>query len=210
MIADWTKTTLGAICDEVGGIIKTWPFGAQLHESDYTDEGVPVVMPKDIIEGKVRDSTIARIGQEDADRLSQHKLTTGDIVYGRRGDIGRQALITLRENGWLCGTGCLRISLGEKIVDPAFLHYYLRDEKVIRDISNQAVGATMPNLNTKILRGIEVRHPDLPTQRKIADILSAYDDLIENNLRRIKILEEMGNPSTASGSSTSASPATNP
>ncbi len=49
----------------------------------------------------------------------------------------------------------------------------------------------MPNLNTKILRSIPVRHPDLPTQRKIAGILSAYDDLIENNLRRIKILEQM-------------------
>jgi type I restriction enzyme S subunit len=182
---------LGEICDAVGGIIKTGPFGAQLHESDYTDEGIPVVMPKDIIEGRVRVAGIARIGLQDVERLSQHKLEPGDIVYGRRGDIGRQALIGRREAGWLCGTGCLRISLGDKIVDPTFLHYYLRDPRVIRDISNQAVGATMPNLNTKILRGIEVRHPDLPTQRKIAGILSAYDDLIENNLRRIKILEEM-------------------
>jgi type I restriction enzyme, S subunit len=191
MTASWKRTTLGAICDKVGGVIKTGPFGAQLHESDYVDEGVPVVMPKDIIEGKVRVSTIARIGHEDVERLSQHKLKSGDIVYGRRGDIGRQALITRREQGWLCGTGCLRISLGDKVVDPTFLHYYLRDEKVIRDIANQAVGATMPNLNTTILRSIKIRHPDLPTQRKIAGILLAYDDLIENNLRRIKILEEM-------------------
>lgn len=123
--ASWKRTTLGEICDEVRGVIKTGPFGAQLHESDYVDEGVPVVMPKDIIEGKVRVSTIARIGNEDVERLSQHKLKSGDIVYGRRGDIGRQALISLREQGWLCGTGCLRISLGDKVVDPIFLHYYL-------------------------------------------------------------------------------------
>jgi type I restriction enzyme S subunit len=191
MKESWTKTTLGAICDEAGGVVKTGPFGAQLHESDYVEEGIPVVMPKDIIEGKVRVASIARIRQEDVERLSQHKLKSGDIVYGRRGDIGRQALISRREDGWLCGTGCLRISLGDEVVDPTFLHYYLRDKKVIRDISNQAVGATMPNLNTKILRNIEVRYPDLATQRKIAGILSAYDDLIENNQRRIKILEEM-------------------
>jgi len=191
MRASWTDTTLGAICDDGNGVIKTGPFGSQLHKSDYTDEGVPVVMPTNIDEGRVSLNGIARIGEDNVARLAKHKLSPGDIVYGRRGDIGRQALITKRENGWLCGTGCLRISLGDGIVYPVFLHYYLRDEDVIRHISNQAVGATMPNLNTKILRSIPVRHPDLPTQRKIAGILSAYDDLIENNLRRIKILEQM-------------------
>src|SRR5437660_561531 len=103
--------TLGAICDEVGGIIRTGPFGSQLHESDYRDGGLPVVMPKDIVSGRIVVDGIARIGPEDANRLSQHKLKKGDIVYGRRGDIGRRALITDREDGWLCGTGCLRISL---------------------------------------------------------------------------------------------------
>ncbi len=150
-----------------------------------------MVMPTNITEGKVSTEGIARIDDENVARLSKHKLIPGDIVYGRRGDIGRQALISTRENGWLCGTGCIRITLGNGPVDSTFLHYYLRDENVISYISNQAVGATMPNLNTKILRSIPVRHPDLPTQRRIAGILSAYDDLIENNLRRIRILEEM-------------------
>jgi type I restriction enzyme S subunit len=56
---------------------------------------------------------------------------------------------------------------------------------------NQAIGATMPNLNTSIVRSIPITYPPLPTQRKIAAILSAYDDLIENNTRRIAILEQM-------------------
>ena len=183
--------TLGEICDEVGGLIRTGPFGSQLHESDYVDDGLPVVMPKDIIEGKVSTESIARIGDEDATRLAQHKLRTGDIVYGRRGDIGRRALVTERESGWLCGTGCLRISLGDSIIAPVFLHYYLGQPHVVERIAKQAVGATLPNLNTTIIRSIPVTYPPLPTQRKIAAILSAYDDLIENNARRIKILEEM-------------------
>lgn len=187
----WVTRTLGEICDEVGGIIRTGPFGSQLHESDYREEGVPVVMPKNIIEGKVLVEEIARIGDKDVERLSQHKLQKGDIVYGRRGDIGRRALITDREAGWLCGTGCLRISLGNSVLDPTFLYYYLGDSKVIGWIYNQAVGATMPNLNTAIIRRIPVTYPSLSIQRKIAGILSAYDDLIENNMRRIKILEEM-------------------
>ncbi|MBI4572588.1 MAG: restriction endonuclease subunit S [candidate division NC10 bacterium] len=185
------ERTLGEICDEVGGIIRTGPFGSQLHESDYREDGLPVVMPRDITDGRISTASIARIGPEDEARLSQHKLTRGDIVYGRRGDIGRRALITARERGWLCGTGCLRLSLGDSILDPAFLYYYLGLPRVTAWISNQAIGATLPNLNTTILRSVPIAYPSPPVQKSIASILSAYDDLIENNTRRIKILEEM-------------------
>lgn len=58
----WGTRTLGEICDEVGGIIRTGPFGSQLHQSDYQDEGLPVVMPKDIVDGRVSVEGIARIG----------------------------------------------------------------------------------------------------------------------------------------------------
>jgi len=183
--------TLGDICDEVGGTIRTGPFGSQLHETDYLEQGTPVVMPKNIVDGKISIGDIARIGEDDTRRLSQHKLRAGDIVYGRRGDIGRRGLITKEEDGWICGTGCLRISLGCKVLDPTFLYYYLGHPEVIAWVANQAIGATLPNLNTSIIRDIQVRYPPLPTQHKIASILSAYDDLIENNTRRIAILEEM-------------------
>lgn len=183
--------TLGEICDEVSGTIRTGPFGSQLHESDYVREGIPVVMPKDIIQGKISSETIAHISEDNAKRLAQHRLRPGDIVYGRRGDIGRQALVTEREAGWLCGTGCLRLSLGNRIIDPTFLHYYLRDHSVIKWIANQAIGATLPNLNTSILRSVPVKYPDLHKQREIAGILLSYDKLIENNERRIRIQEEL-------------------
>ncbi len=188
---DLSLNTLGAICDRVGGIIRTGPFGSQLHESDYTLEGIPVVMPKNIVDGKVSVEDIARINETNVERLAQHKLHSGDIVYGRRGDIGRRALITNKEEGWLCGTGCLRISLGNALLDPLFLYYYLGQPDVIKWIFNQAIGATLPNLNTEIIRSIQIKFLTLTTQQKIASILSAYDDLIENNTRRIAILEEM-------------------
>ena len=124
--------TLGEICDLGGGEIKTGPFGSQLHQSDYLDHGTPVVMPKNICLSKIDVSDIARIGKDDVERLKQHKLNQGDIVYGRRGDIGRHAFITKREAGWLCGTGCLRISLGNGPLNPLFLHYYLEDKHVTR------------------------------------------------------------------------------
>src|SRR6266545_4870651 len=190
-MSGWSETTLGEVCDRVGGVIQTGPFGSQLHESDYSDEGVPVVMPKDIIEGRIATDGIARVSREHVERLSRHKLAAGDIVYGRRGDIGRQALIREEQEGWLCGTGCLRLSLGNSVLDPLFLYYYLRQERVIGWIANQAIGATLPNLNTRILRSVPVRIPSPSVQRQIARRLWAYDELIENNLRRIRLLEEM-------------------
>jgi type I restriction enzyme S subunit len=72
-----------------------------------------------------------------------------------------------------------------------FLYYFLGQPRVIEWIFNQAIGATLPNLNTEIIRSIPILYPSLLTQRKIASILSAYDDLIENNTCRITILEEM-------------------
>lgn len=187
----WRETTLGAICDEVSGTIQTGPFGSQLHESDYSRDGVPVVMPKDIIANRICTEGIARVRQEHVERLGRHKLRAGDIVYGRRGDIGRQALVKKDQAGWLCGTGCLRISLGDSVIEPMFLHYYLQQEAVISWIANQAIGATMPNLNTAILRRVPVRFPSLPLQREIVAAISAYDDLIDNNTLRIETLEDM-------------------
>ena len=190
-MADLSSKTLGELCDLGGGEVKTGPFGSQLHQSDYTAEGTPVVMPKNIVTGNVSTQGIARIGSSDVERLGQHRLAPGDIVYGRRGDIGRHAFITGRETGWLCGTGCLRITLGDGPLEARFLHYYLEQEGVIAWIRNQAVGATMPNLNMSILRRVLVRYPSRDVQRKIVSVLSASDDLIENNTRRIAILEEI-------------------
>lgn len=188
----WANSTIGELCDMGGGEVKTGPFGSQLHQSDYEETGVPVVMPKDIIEGGISEVSIARVGQCHIERLSQHQLSIGDIVYGRRGDIGRQALVKINNEGWLCGTGCLRITLGDAPVTPDFLHLYLRRCDVIDWIAKQAVGATMPNLNTAILRSIPVRYPrEKSEQEKIVNAIAIYDDLIENNNRRITILEEM-------------------
>lgn len=187
----WKYVTINKLCDSENAFVQTGPFGSQLHESDYSLEGIPVIMPKDISNGKISTTDIARVSESHVERLKRHKALPGDIVYGRRGDIGRHALITKQERGWLCGTGCLLIRLNTKKADPLFTHYYLSQQPIIDYVANQAVGATMPNLNTEILKRIPIYLPQLSIQRKIAAVLSAYDDLIENNNRRITILEKM-------------------
>jgi type I restriction enzyme S subunit len=111
---NWRETTLGEICDEVDGIIQTGPFGSQLHESDYSLEGIPVVMPKDIIEGRIATDSVARVSPKHVERLTRHKLQKGDIVYGRRGDIGRQALIRPEQEGWMCAQAASDLALANR------------------------------------------------------------------------------------------------
>jgi type I restriction enzyme, S subunit len=200
----WKTKTIGELCDSGGGKVQTGPFGSQLHESDYSAAGTPVVMPKDILDDCINETTTARVSDAHIDRLRRHKLAKGDIVYGRRGDIGRQALVRDENVGWLCGTGCLRITLGNSSVIPEFLHRYLKMPAIIRWIEGQAIGATMPNLNTNILRRMPVTFPvDIVNQQRIIAILSAYDDILENNKHRIALLEKLAEEFIANGSSAS-------
>ena len=182
----WESVKLGDI--SLG--IQTGPFGSQLHQSDYTEDGTPVVMPKDLISGKISEQSIARVGAEHVQRLQRHIIQNGDILYSRRGDVGRCAFATERETGWLCGTGCLRVTVNPRVADKKFVFYQLQQSSTIGWVEKHAVGATMLNLNTTILSNIPVFLPPIETQHRIADILSAYDDLNENNRKQITLLEE--------------------
>ncbi len=182
----WEKTTLGDIALN----IQTGPFGSQLHQSDYSESGIPVVMPKDLIGGHISEASIARVSNEHVERLSRHKIEVGDILYSRRGDVGRCAFATEKEQGWLCGTGCLRVSIDEKKAIPQFVFYQLQKNETVGWVEKHAVGATMLNLNTSILSSIPMDIPSIAVQQAIVDILSTYDNLIENNQKQIKLLEE--------------------
>lgn len=179
MSSGWQATTLGRICEVQGGAIQTGPFGSQLHTSDYKESGIPVVMPTNIGNGGIIEDGIARINQSDVDRLSQHKLRLGDIIFSRRGDVTKNALIRPREVGWFCGTGCLKVRLGDESTATAkFISHYLRLPDIKEWLIRHAVGATMPNLNTGILSAVPIHLSPLQTQLEIAAMLDALDDKI--------------------------------
>ena len=182
----WEKKILS----EIANNIQTGPFGSQLHQSDYSETGIPVVMPKNLLNGSILENDIARVDETHVERLSRHIIQNGDILYSRRGDVGKCAYTTHKEEGWLCGTGCLRVSINEKIANSKFVFYQLQKKETIGWVEKHAVGSTMLNLNTSILGMVPIETPDLETQEKIVSILSAYDNLIENNQKQIKLLEE--------------------
>ena len=187
----WEATTLGEICDRGRGSIQTGPFGSQLHASDYVSVGVPSIMPVNIGDNRLVENDIKRVSENDANRLSKHRVLPGDIIYSRRGDVERRALVREPQRGWLCGTGCMKVRLGEGVVDPAFASFYLDHPQVREWIVQHAVGATMPNLNTSIMRAIPFALPPFEEQLLIASVLGSLDDNIELNRRMNGLLEGM-------------------
>jgi type I restriction enzyme S subunit len=186
----WT-TTIGQLCDEFGGEVQTGPFGSQLHASDYSQDGTPVVMPQDMHDGTVVCDKIARVGNEHVQLLKRHALRSGDIVYSRRGDVARFAVITEREAGWLCGTGSIRIRLNCPDIDIRYLRHYLQQDVVGNWLKHNAKGVTMLNLNTAIIRGLPFVYPPLPEQRRIAAILDKADALRAKRREVIAKLDQL-------------------
>ena len=185
-----STSTLSEIVKSWGGLIQTGPFGSQLHQHDYSEQGIPVVMPKDIRNGRVDESGIARIPEGKARQLSRHFLKAGSVVFPRRGEISKCAYIDEEQAGFLCGTGCIKIEPPEEKLRSKFLFYFLGLRQSVEWLERNAVGTTMLNLNTKILGGLKVPLLASKKQDEIVDTLSAYDDLIENNRRRIQLLEQ--------------------
>jgi type I restriction enzyme, S subunit len=189
--ATWEAMTLDDVVRRGGGQVQTGPFGSQLHASDYVQVGVPFIMPVNIGENRIIEEGIARITEEDAKRLSRHRIKVGDIIYSRRGDVERRALVRAEQEGWMCGSGCLMVRVGEGVADPVFTSYYLGHPAIREWIVRHAVGATMPNLNTSIMAALPFCLPPLPEQHAIAHILGTLDDKIELNRRMNATLEAM-------------------
>lgn len=194
MTWEWTTCliTVGALASDGGGRVQTGPFGSQLHAADYVDSGIPSVMPQNIGDNVIIEQGIARISLDDAQRLSKYLLREGDIVYSRRGDVEKRSYVTSREDGWLCGTGCLLIRFGPRAkCDPRFISYLLGTEACRAWVNQHAVGATMPNLNTSILSAMPLEIPDLAEQEAIAGVLGALDDKIAANTKLATLALEL-------------------
>ncbi|WP_078085333.1 restriction endonuclease subunit S [Microbulbifer mangrovi] len=188
----WRSISLGELCADGGGAIQTGPFGSQLHARDYVKSGIPSIMPKNISVEGISTDDIAHISEADANRLSKYLTREGDIVYSRRGDVEKCSLVTAKEDGWLCGTGCLRVRLGNRApITPVYLHAYLSHPRVRQWVSRHAIGATMPNLNTSILSSLPVLIPEKAQEKVVEDLWRGLTEKIKLNRRTNETLEQI-------------------
>ncbi len=182
----WETVKLG----DISISIQPGPFGSQLHSSDYSESGTPIIMPKDMIEGHISHDDLVFVSEDHVQRLSRHQVHRGNLMVARKGDVRKCVYITENEDGWMTGSDCLKVALDENRCFPQFIYYQLRSPFIGKWLETISIGATMPSINTGLLSGIELQLPSLEKQRQIAGMLSKYDLLIRNNQKQIKLLEE--------------------
>ena len=176
-MTSWKTYRLGDIAD-----IQTGPFGSQLHNKDYADEGSPIVTVEHLGNRHFTTQNLPLVSDTDKARLSKYILSEGDIVFSRVGSVDRCSYVSKAEDGWMFSGRCLRVRCSSKAY-PLYVYYYFCLESIKQYIRNVAVGATMPSINTQIMSEIPISLPSLEEQRRIAGILGAIDDKIENNRR---------------------------
>ncbi|MCX5962456.1 MAG: restriction endonuclease subunit S [Cyanobacteria bacterium] len=186
---DWNVTEISKISN-----VKTGPFGSALHESDYVDDGTPIITVEHLGETGVTHNNLPLVSDLDKKRLSSYLLEEGDIVFSRVGSVDRNARISPAENGWLFSGRLLRLRpLDRRKIDTNYLSYYFHSEPFKQRIYKVAVGQTMASLNTQILKSIFVALPLPKEQTAIATILSDMDleiGAIETKLTKARQLKQ--------------------
>jgi len=163
----WHRTTLATVAQ-----LKTGPFGSALHKSDYVGDGTPLINPSHIKHGKLQPDSAVSIDVRALERLSEYRLQAGDVVMGRRGEMGRCAVVPSPAAGWVCGTGSVIVRPTPAIL-PNFLQRLLSSPGAVQRLNGESVGSTMVNLNQGVLLGLPVALPPLLEQQRIADKLDA-------------------------------------
>lgn len=155
----------------------TGPFGSALHKSDYVADGIPLINPMNITDGKVIPIDKMQVSPETAERLSSFKVAPSDIVIARRGDMGRCAVVQPAQKGWLCGTGSFILRFPAVLCSEYFA-VCLRSPYSVELMSGNSIGNTMLNLNQTILKSILIPVPPCTEQNRIINAIFDADALL--------------------------------
>lgn len=168
---------LGKLIAEGVITFKTGPFGTVLKASSYVQNGIPVVNPVNMIRGKFFVDNGPFINEMEAIRLKDYGVLENDLIFGRKGDIGRGIFATRENEGYIIGSDCIRIRvLGNHIV-PKYLFYFFTSPSFQRMLVAQAHGTTMLGINEKILARMEVNLPGYQEQLEIVRKIETLDKI---------------------------------
>lgn len=170
--------------------IKIGPFGSLLHKEDYIEGGHPLLNPSHIVDGNIVPDKKLTISDEKYNELEAYHLHFGDVVMGRRGEMGRCAVVM--GEGFLCGTGSLLIrTRGEVTAD--FIQKVISFPSFKKTIEDMAVGQTMPNLNVPIVSRFQVVKPPIDIQHRYYSFVGEVDNLkqsVQKNLDKLETLKK--------------------
>ena len=173
--------------------------GFAFKTKDFLDEGVPIVKIKNITPPNVSLEDLTYVSNEIAQKSEKFMLSYNDVLIAMTGShinqwasvVGRVARVKYKEKSLLNQRVGKIIVKDQKKANIDYIYYFLQQDETKVMLANQAGGAAnQANISPLMIKRLEFPAPDIEVQNKIADILSVYDELIENNQKQIKLLEE--------------------
>lgn len=176
-----TSTSLRDSVPRLNKVVRTGPFGSNLHASDYGDHGVPLILVKHVVRGAVANSGLPLVQFEKANELENYALKRNDIVVTRVGRVGDAALVREHQVGWLFSGQMLRIRLGQTDpIDPFWLSQWYQTIEFRELISAFSVGSTRESLSTSILGDAPIPHVDTARQKSFRLVAEPLHDRWSN------------------------------
>lgn len=175
MVSQWRTVTFGEVVRLEQGLC----FNKKTNHL-MAEKGIPLLRIADLV-----NNTQTKFVDEE--RVPKKFIAyPQDIIYSRTGQVG----LVFKGKFGVVHNNCFRV-IPQEGIERDYVYWYLRQPSIIQKARSLAGGAAQPDLGHDAFKSISFTYPELEIQRRIVGILSAYDDLIENNTRRIKILEEM-------------------
>ncbi|MBA3352506.1 MAG: restriction endonuclease subunit S [Blastocatellia bacterium] len=190
----WRKTKLVNVAAKKRWALNGGPFGSKLSRKHYSESGVPVIRGTNLSSSSCFTfDDFVYVSEEKADELRANNAHPGDLIFTQRGTIGQVGLIPFNSPipRFVISQSQMKLTPDPEQADAFFLYHFFSAAETVQEIQNLAFAAGVPHINLEILRNFEVPLPPLRVQRRIAGILSTYDELMENCQRRIRILEGM-------------------
>ncbi len=189
-----TEFTIAEIAANEKNALNGGPFGSKLVSSMYAEKGVPVIRGNNLpFDKKFHDGDFVYVTKEKAKELRAHIARQGDVIFTQRGTLGQIGIIPNYSiyDEYVVSQSQMKLTVNSEIADYLYIYYAFRSPVIMGNLISCASSSGVPHINLQTLRDFRLHLPQISIQRKVASILTAYDDLIENNTRRIAILEEM-------------------
>jgi len=186
MSTEWKEVLISEVYDVRSGLSKS---------AKYFGKGYPFLSFSDVFNNYFLPDTLSQLVQSTEAERQKCSVKKGDVFLTRTSETVEElgmSSVALKDYEEATFNGFTkRLRPTSDILDPQYVGFYLRSPFFRAEVTAYSNLTTRASLNNDIIGRLKIKYPPLSTQRKIARLLSAYDELIENNLRRIQLLEEM-------------------
>jgi len=170
------------------------PFGSNLTTKDYVESGIPVIRGVNLNGGRYLDhSKFVYVSYEKMRKdLSSNLARPGDVVFTQRGTLGQISIIDDNSlySEYVISQSQMKLTVNQHLANRHFIFYYFSTDEAIEKLKSYTSSSGVPHINLTVLRNFKIPLPPIHVQDSIVQLLSTYDDLIENNRRRIQLLEQ--------------------